>query len=69
MTDISVSGLSLLGISIAGLSIVTSGMQQIMCGQTQRKHNLTANQLLSNTAPVQVWTSTYRCGVAGVDKH
>ena len=54
VTDVSVSGLSLLGVCVAGISVVTSGMQQIMCGQIQRKHNLSATQLLSNTAPVQV---------------
>lgn len=43
-----------LGLAIAGISVVTSGMQQILCGTVQRKHGLTANQLLSNTAPVQV---------------
>lgn len=54
MTDITVSGLSPTGIGIAGISVVTSGLQQIMCGQIQRKYNLTANQLLSNSAPLQV---------------
>jgi hypothetical protein len=57
VTDVSVSGLSPTGIGIAGISVVTSGLQQIMCGQIQRKHNLTANQLLSNSAPLQVQRS------------
>jgi len=53
VTDVSVSGLSVLGISIAAVSVVTSGMQQILCGQIQRSRNLSSTQLLSNTAPVQ----------------
>ncbi len=42
------------GFVVAMISVVTSGMQQIMCGTVQRKHNVTSTQLLSNTAPVQV---------------
>lgn len=52
VTDMS-GGMSMLGLIIAGMSVVTSGMQQIMCGTVQRKFGLTSNQLLSNTAPVQ----------------
>jgi solute carrier family 35 protein E3 len=51
VTDVQVNSL---GLFIAGLSVVTSGMQQILCGTVQRKHNLTSTQLLANTAPVQV---------------
>lgn len=51
VTDVSVN---FMGMIIAAISVVTSGMQQIMCGTIQRKHGLTSNQLLSNTAPVQV---------------
>jgi len=43
-----------LGLAVAAVSVVTSGTQQIMCGVVQRKHSLTSNQLLSNTAPIQV---------------
>lgn len=51
VTDMSVN---FLGLMIALVSVVTSGLQQILCGTVQRKHNLTSVQLLSNTAPVQV---------------
>eukprot|EP00199_Chlamydomonas_sp_CCMP681_P005524 CAMPEP_0119112198 /NCGR_PEP_ID=MMETSP1180-20130426/39124_1 /TAXON_ID=3052 ORGANISM="Chlamydomonas cf sp, Strain CCMP681" /NCGR_SAMPLE_ID=MMETSP1180 /ASSEMBLY_ACC=CAM_ASM_000741 /LENGTH=235 /DNA_ID=CAMNT_0007099567 /DNA_START=369 /DNA_END=1076 /DNA_ORIENTATION=+ len=42
-----------LGFIVAMVSVVSSGMQQILCGMVQRKHNITSTQLLSNTAPVQ----------------
>ena len=41
------------GMVIAAVSVVSSGMQQIMCGTMQRKHGLSSHQLLSNTAPMQ----------------
>lgn len=44
----------LLGACIAAISVVTSGMQQILCRSLQQKHGLTPNKLLSNTAPAQV---------------
>lgn len=44
----------LLGTCIAAVSVVTSGMQQILCRSMQQKHGLTPNELLSNTAPAQV---------------
>ncbi|KAG2491545.1 hypothetical protein HYH03_010116 [Edaphochlamys debaryana] len=50
VTDVS---MNMLGLVIAAISVVTSGLQQIMCGAIQRKLGLTSNQLLSNTAPVQ----------------
>ncbi|PNW76880.1 hypothetical protein CHLRE_11g479950v5 [Chlamydomonas reinhardtii] len=50
VTDVSMNGL---GLVIAAVSVVTSGLQQIMCGAIQRRLGLTSNQLLSNTAPVQ----------------
>lgn len=53
VSDFTMGGLNLFGILVAATSVVTSGMQQIMCGQIQRRLNLTANQMLSNTAPVQ----------------
>lgn len=48
-----VSG-GLLGACVAAISVVTSGMQQILCRSMQKKHGLTPNELLSNTAPAQV---------------
>lgn len=42
-----------LGLVIAGVSVVSSGMQQILCGTIQRQHKLQSHQLLANTAPVQ----------------
>jgi hypothetical protein len=56
VTDVSVNTLGLL---IAAISVITSGMQQILCGTVQRKHNLTSTQLLANTAPVQVESHRY----------
>jgi hypothetical protein len=43
-----------LGLVIAAISVVSSGLQQIMCGAIQAKHKVSSHQLLSNTAPVQV---------------
>jgi solute carrier family 35 protein E3 len=42
-----------LGLIIAAISVVSSGMQQILCGTLQRQHKLQSHQLLANTAPVQ----------------
>jgi solute carrier family 35 protein E3 len=50
VTDVSVNTL---GLVIAGISVVSSGMQQLLCGTIQRKHKLQSYQLLANTAPVQ----------------
>ena len=50
MTDVAVNSL---GMGVAALSVVSSGMQQLLCGTIQRKHKLQAHQLLANTAPVQ----------------
>ncbi|GFR45742.1 hypothetical protein Agub_g7158 [Astrephomene gubernaculifera] len=50
VTDVS---MNVLGLVIAAISVVTSGLQQIMCGAIQRRLGLTSNQLLSNTAPTQ----------------
>jgi hypothetical protein len=50
---------NLLGLAIAVVSVVTSGMQQIMCGNLQRKHQLSSHQLLSNTAYIQVGGSSH----------
>eukprot|EP00798_Chlamydomonas_sp_ICE-L_P031301 gene31301-6449_t len=53
VTDLSMNTMSTTGLVIAGVSVVASGMQQIMCGQVQKKFSMTSNQLLSNTAPMQ----------------
>lgn len=53
VSDFSMGGLHVFGLIVAATSVITSGMQQIMCGQIQRRLNMTANQMLSNTAPVQ----------------
>mmetsp|Transcript_21135 Transcript_21135/g.53726 ORF Transcript_21135/g.53726 Transcript_21135/m.53726 type:complete len:329 (+) Transcript_21135:386-1372(+) len=50
VTDISVN---LAGMIIASVSVVASGLQQVMCGMMQRRHNITSMQLLSATAPMQ----------------
>ncbi|EFJ41796.1 hypothetical protein VOLCADRAFT_98177 [Volvox carteri f. nagariensis] len=44
---------TVLGLVIAAISVVTSGLQQLMCGEIQKRLSLTSTQLLSNTAPVQ----------------
>jgi hypothetical protein len=41
------------GLIVAAISVVSSGMQQLLCGVVQRKHKLQSHQLLANTAPVQ----------------
>mmetsp|Transcript_18773 Transcript_18773/g.40376 ORF Transcript_18773/g.40376 Transcript_18773/m.40376 type:complete len:268 (-) Transcript_18773:158-961(-) len=53
VSDMSVNNLTFGGLVIAMVSVVTSGMQQVLCGQIQRRHSMTSTQLLSNTAPVQ----------------
>lgn len=53
VTDVGAEG-NPLGVAVAGLSVVSSGMQQIFCRTMQQQHRLSANELLSNTAPVQV---------------
>lgn len=50
MTDVSIQPV---GVVIAAVSVVSSGMQQILCGYLQRKHKLSSQQMLANTAPVQ----------------
>lgn len=50
VTDVSIKPLGLL---IALVSVLSSGMQQILCGTIQRSHKLQSHQLLANTAPVQ----------------
>ncbi|KAG1664241.1 hypothetical protein FOA52_003494 [Chlamydomonas sp. UWO 241] len=53
VNDLAVGQIGVLGLVVAGVSVVSSGMQQIMCGNIQRKQALTSMQMLSNTAPVQ----------------
>ncbi len=48
-------GSNVFGMFVAALAVVSSGMQQIYVGTMQAKHKLNANELLSNTAPAQVW--------------
>jgi solute carrier family 35 protein E3 len=43
----------LMGVIIACVSVVSSGMQQILCGTMQRQHKLQSHQLLAATSPVQ----------------
>ena len=53
MNDLSGEGANVVGVAVAGLSVVSSGMQQILCRTLQQKHGLTSHELLSNTAPAQ----------------
>jgi len=50
VTDVTVSTT---GLVVAAISVVSSGLQQLLCGTIQRKHKLQSYQLLANTAPVQ----------------
>lgn len=50
VTDVEVNPL---GLIIAVISVLSSSMQQIMCGAMQRKYQLSSHQLLSNTAHIQ----------------
>eukprot|EP01025_Chloroclados_australasicus_P018707 TRINITY_DN1993_c0_g1_i1.p1 TRINITY_DN1993_c0_g1~~TRINITY_DN1993_c0_g1_i1.p1 ORF type:complete len:380 (+),score=18.70 TRINITY_DN1993_c0_g1_i1:133-1140(+) len=50
VTDIHVN---FTGLIMAAISVVSSGMQQLECGRLQRKHHISSNELLSNTAPIQ----------------
>jgi hypothetical protein len=50
VTDITIK---MSGLIVAAISVVSSGMQQLLCGVIQRKHKLQSYQLLANTAPVQ----------------
>jgi len=45
-----------LGLVMAAFQIATSSMQQIFVGHMQKKHGLSSNELLSNTAPAQAVT-------------
>ena len=43
-----------LGVLIAAVSVASSAMQQILCRYYLRKHDVSANELLGTTAPLQV---------------
>lgn len=36
------------------MSVITSGMQHILCRHMQQKHRISSHELLANTAPAQV---------------
>lgn len=50
VTDVQIS---MLGLAIAVVAVLSSALQQIMCGAMQRRHLVSSHQLLSNTAHVQ----------------
>lgn len=43
-----------LGVAMAAVSVVSSGMQQLLCRSMQQQHALSATDLLAQTAPLQV---------------
>jgi len=53
VSDLTMDGGNPVGAAVAAISVVSSGMQQILCRSLQQKHGLSANELLSNTAPAQ----------------
>uniref|UniRef100_A0A383WE84 Sugar phosphate transporter domain-containing protein n=1 Tax=Tetradesmus obliquus TaxID=3088 RepID=A0A383WE84_TETOB len=53
VNDLGSGSTKLLGVMLAGVSVVSSGMQQILCGTMQRQHKLQSHQLLAATSPVQ----------------
>lgn len=50
VTDVQIS---MLGLAIAVVAVLSSALQQIMCGAMQRRHLVSSHQLLSNTAHMQ----------------
>lgn len=42
------------GLGIAVVAVLSSALQQILCGAMQRKHLVSSHQLLGNTAHIQV---------------
>lgn len=48
-----------LGVVIAAVSVASSAMQQILCRYYLRKHDVSANELLGTTAPLQVSLSAH----------
>lgn len=50
VSDVSVQAL---GLCVALAFIVTGGMQQVLCGHLQRKHNISSHQFMSNTSFLQ----------------
>jgi hypothetical protein len=55
VTDVQIS---MLGLVIAVVAVLSSALQQIMCGMMQRRHLVSSHQLLSNTAHIQVQMGT-----------
>lgn len=53
------------GLIVAAMSVVCSGMQQILCGTIQRNYDVSSNQLLSLSAPIQVGGGGGRSGCGG----
>jgi hypothetical protein len=53
----------MLGLVIAVVAVLSSALQQIMCGMMQRRHLVSSHQLLSNTAHIQVQTRAQGCCV------
>jgi hypothetical protein len=45
---------NMLGMGIAFVAVLSSALQQILCGAMQRKHMVLSHQLLGNTAHIQV---------------
>lgn len=44
---------TILGLLVAGISVVSSGMQQILCRSVQQKNKIASHELLAKTAPAQ----------------
>eukprot|EP01062_Namystynia_karyoxenos_P062563 TRINITY_DN55468_c0_g1_i1.p1 TRINITY_DN55468_c0_g1~~TRINITY_DN55468_c0_g1_i1.p1 ORF type:complete len:391 (+),score=145.24 TRINITY_DN55468_c0_g1_i1:131-1174(+) len=52
VSEFSATG-STVGVCVAGLSVVSSGMQQILCGHYQRKNSMSSNDFLAAVSPWQ----------------
>jgi hypothetical protein len=46
------------GILVAAVSVASSALQQVLCRFYLKKHSVSANELLSTTAPLQVSSPT-----------
>lgn len=66
VTDVQVS---MLGLMIAVVAVLSSALQQIMCGMMQRRHLVSSHQLLSNTAHIQVQIQARGCCVQQGQQH
>jgi hypothetical protein len=60
---------NLTGLVVAVISVLTSALQQILCGVLQRKHKVSSHQLLSNTAGMQVCVCRRQLGVLKVPEY